>query len=105
MNCKKILIIFIITIILIGFILPTILPINDIRGCTEMGCICSVDKLETPCNSCSRTKFHFLSFIVNYYETCSEKEVLICENGKNIDTRYDIKECKKKVSLFFWNIL
>jgi len=86
----------IIGILVLSLVIGNLMP--DIGMCTMMGCPCEGVEGERPCNTCTNSK-HILSFgIVGLVKTCNSKEIMVCENGVQVDTRYDIDEasCKYK---------
>jgi hypothetical protein len=102
MNKKLRLTLFIIAgLIVLGFVIGVIgsMVLSKAIGCTEMYCPCEGVEGERPCNSCGYTKPIFVLGIVNVYQSCGGKEIIICENGEQADRRIDITECTTH-----WNI-
>jgi hypothetical protein len=94
-------------IILSGFIIGLLMPRTMM--CTQMGCPCTGPtdaplSGERPCNGCSGTHLLFVTGILNVARSCSAQEVIICQNGDAVDTRYDERDCRIKVLIFFWEI-
>ena len=87
--------IIIISVVVLGFIIGTILPETD-PGCTVMGCPCEGVSGERPCNSCSFSDHIFMTGILNVVQQCRTLEIITCENDVQVDSRIDLenKECR-----------
>ena len=60
-------------------------------------CPCEGVSGERPCNSCSFSDHIFTTGILNVVQQCRASEIIICENGAQVDSRIDLenKKCRK----------
>ena len=88
----------IIAILIVGFILGFVLPKG--RLCTELACLCVQNFTEPftgerPCNFCEQVDPIFFTGLINLVNSCDVREIIICQEGKQIGERFDIdKGCK-----------
>jgi len=66
---------------------------------TGLGCPCEGIDGERECNDLSKSGPYFITGIFSVYQDCPGKEILICEDGVQVDTRADY-DCSWK-----WNVL
>src|SRR3989338_8762751 len=99
---KSVLIIGILILIDIIFALISYLYFSNFIACTKKGCFCSENVGEIPCNDCSITKPVLITGIFNIVKNCRAKEIILCENSKQSDIRYDIdnSNCRYSYLLF-----
>jgi len=99
-------------LILLGFIIPFILNILEgcSSACTLLSCPCTnfeeedgAGRYERPCNTCQKTQRVFLMGLINVARKCSAQEIILCENGKNVDKRIGPYNCEIRFS-FLWDL-
>lgn len=100
MEYSRVLLVIIVAVILLGFVLGIVK--TGYTACTEMACGCPPNESEIKCNSCYSHDPVFMLGIVNVVKSCSGDEILVCYEGKIIDTRIDMDEssCQYRVSFF-----
>jgi hypothetical protein len=102
---KGIILIIILILILLGFVLAPIINTTTYaeRFCTEKACLCSQyqDRTEVPCNTCGSTQYYYFTGLLNLGRNCKAQEIIICEDGSQIDRKLDdFTNCEIFVSIF-----
>jgi hypothetical protein len=95
-------VIIISSIIVLGLIIGSLIPVNF--GCTKKMCnpILGEGIEEIPCNSCGgEGNYIFYLGIFNVLKYCPGTQIMIFENGILIDERIDISSCKYKITSLF----
>jgi len=92
MKKQHIILISVAAIVILGFVLGLIKTSKG-TACTLMGCPCEEDG-ERPCNGCWSRDPVFVLGIFNVFKECSGKEMITCENGASVSTRYDLSDCE-----------
>ena len=83
--------VFILFIVIAGFIIPTLIT-SDTPICTKMSCLCQNNLSEIPCNDCMVSKPIFMLGLFNVVNTCSGKEIILCEENNKVGVRYDLND-------------
>lgn len=98
---KVILIATIITVIVAGGIISG-LALKSAPVCTKMGCPSvpenATGRTEIPCNSCQMDTPVFFTGLFNIIKSCSGREVIIFLDQNHIETRYDLSQCRYRIS-------
>lgn len=81
-----------------------------VGGCTLKGCWAdsSIEETIIPCNSCQLTNVYFVSGILNIYNQCGGREMLVIEYGDVKKRYYEIphpEKCSLDVRLFTFRII
>jgi hypothetical protein len=97
-NMKKEYKIILIIVILLAYGIINGLLIPETKSSTLMACSCDLNPEigftgEIPCNSVFSEKYYF-SFLgyFNVYRVGTGKEIILCENGEQTQTRIDIND-------------
>ena len=106
MKKRNLILVIIGTIIILGFVIGGLWPESGTE-CTKMACHCDLQEVpltEFPCNSCGVIDPIFVTGIFNIVRECSGREIVICEDYKDVGTRFDIGgSCDFKIRfLGFW---
>ena len=90
---KKFILIVFVVFIFLGFFVAALSPSSG--RITSMYCDCSHGLEERPCNDWGHTDPIFSTGLINVIMGCPGKEIIICENNEQVDTRHDIyyEEC------------
>lgn len=101
MKLGLIILIIIVSVVVLGFVIGAILPRTEI-SCTLMACPCEGVSCERPCNSCYFSDNIFTTGIINVVQQCSASEIIICENGDQVDSRIDLENKKCTVDWYIF---
>lgn len=95
----------ILTLIIIGFIIGLSISKFGV-GQTLIACPCQGINGQRTCNTVTWGDPIFISGILNIVQQCNTKEIIICENGIEVDKNIDFKDkdCKTKWYFFWSNI-
>lgn len=98
----KIILIPVVAVLILGFALGLLTNImtRGRVGCTEMYCGCDQvpGKGELPCNHCSSDTQIFYLVFIDVARECPATEIIICQDGINTETRYDIDYSSCKIA-------
>lgn len=98
----RFLFLFIVTCLVIGFLVPVFSQDKSNVYCTEMGCTCTDSEGapqtgERKCNSCGSSEIFFSFVFVGVERVCQFDEILMCQEGIATDTSYTYPACKIKI--------
>ncbi len=100
-NFLPVAVVIFLVIIVAGFAIGTLSPESPML-CTMMACLCTDVDGERTCNTCSYSDPVFTTGIVNVAKQCTVREIIVCENGTQVDSRYDMenKKCRTLWRIF-----